>query len=381
MREGATGRHGATALRLGAPSVAEVMAARGATSGFDYLRLFLSVAVVGIHAVRVTRGPDALASAPEWAWVFINAILVMFFALSGFLVAGSLARIRRLVPFLAARALRIFPALTVEVFLSALILGPLLTTLSLGAYASDPLFWRYLANALGIISFELPGVFDGNPAPEVNGSLWTVPYELECYVLLALLAAATVVRRPAVLLGGVALYGAYLGLSTVVDVDLAPTFQATMRAPEEVGVALSYILVPSFVAGVTIHALREHLPLNAALGAAAGLLALLMLGSPLLYGLAVLPAAYATAALGLANPPRDRVVASGDYSYGIYLYAYPVQQAVWLLAPGGQTILGNLAISLVIVSLFAAFSWHAIEKPTLRLKRHFGQAPKRGAGA
>lgn len=61
----------------------------------------------------------------------------------------------------------------------------------------------------------------------------------------------------------------------------------------------------------------------------------------------------------------------GDYSYGIYLYAAPIQQAAWYFTDIGKTYLGNVALSLALVSIFATFSWHAIEKPMLRLKKLF----------
>ena len=358
-------------------TIGAVVAARGATSGFDYLRVGLAVAVVAIHSWRVTTGPDAMEGVATPVAALINLILPLFFGLSGFLVAGSLERVRDLRVFLTFRALRIFPALTVEVVLSALLLGPLLTTLPLGAYVADADLLRYLANAAGVISFELPGVFEANPTREVNGALWTVPYELECYVLLAVLALLTVARRPLVLLGLTLLWGAYLTAGTLLDVG-GPEggFGVTVAGAATAKVHVSALLVPSFLAGVTLFVLRNKVPFASWMIALAGVLALVCLTSPALYGFAPLPAAYLAAGLGLQTPPKSALLRSGDYSYGIYLYAYPVQQAVWQLAPGGQTYLGNLALSLALVSVFAAFSWHAVEKPALRLKAvFFGREP------
>ena len=358
------------------PTIGEVAAARGATSGFDYLRVGLAVAVVGVHSWRVTTGPGAMEDVHVLLAALINLILPLFFGLSGFLVAGSLERTRNLKVFLTFRALRIFPALTVEVVLSAVLLGPLLTTLTLGAYLGDPLFARYLANALGIVSFELPGVFRANPTTEVNGSLWTVPYELECYVLLSVLALVTATRRPRLLLGGLLAYGAYLCASTVLDLGLGGAYGVTVAGAETARVHVSYLLVPSFVAGVVLYLLRDRVPFGAGLIGLSALLAYACLTTPYLYGLTPLPAAYLAAGLGLQAPPKSALLRSGDYSYGVYLYAYPVQQAVWQLAPGGRGYLGNLLLSLLLVSLFAAFSWHVVERPALSLKRvFFGRKP------
>src|SRR5262249_6839314 len=116
----------------------------------------------------------------------IPALVPSFFALSGYLVAGSFERCRTIGMFIGLRVLRIFPALSVETILSAFILGPIFTIYSLGDYFSNPLLFSYLGNIVGHVQFELPGVFETNPDPHVvNGQLWTVPYELYCYIVTA----------------------------------------------------------------------------------------------------------------------------------------------------------------------------------------------------
>ncbi len=109
------------------------------TAGFDYLRIGLALAVLVWHGLIISTGSaaeyQALWSGP--LRFLLAAILPMFFALSGFLVAGSLAR-TRLHQFVTLRALRLVPALAFEVMLSALILGPLFTTLPLRDYLTNP---------------------------------------------------------------------------------------------------------------------------------------------------------------------------------------------------------------------------------------------------
>ena len=116
-------------------------------------------------------------------------ILALFFSLSGFLVTASLQRCKSLISFLGLRVLRIGPALAVETTLSAIIIGSIFTELPLAQYVADPKLHAYFLNIVGDIQYELPGVFLHNPMPDVvNAQLWTVPYELWCYVVLALLA-------------------------------------------------------------------------------------------------------------------------------------------------------------------------------------------------
>lgn len=172
----------------------------GPTSGFDYLRLILAIGVLAWHSYPLTQGDVAAGQFMSgWGGALVRLILPMFFALSGFLVAASLER-NTLGTFLAFRALRIAPALVVEITLSALILGPLLTTFSIGDYFGDPRLAKYFLNVVGYIHYQLPGLFAQNIYPNVvNGSLWTVPFELECYCALVVLALLRVMHRPAVL--------------------------------------------------------------------------------------------------------------------------------------------------------------------------------------
>src|SRR5579871_6738921 len=165
----------------------------GAGPGFGALRLWLALAVLLVHSVTVTQYdtglPQRLWSGP--ARPLLLAILPMFFALSGFLVTGSALRSRSLNIFLVARIFRLLPALLVEITMSALILGPLLTRLPLRAYFSDPLFLSYFGNIVGHVQFYLPGVFADAPMPGVvNLNLWTLAPEYSCYLVIMVLLAS-----------------------------------------------------------------------------------------------------------------------------------------------------------------------------------------------
>src|ERR1700730_11641565 len=102
-------------------------------SGFDYMRVFLALGVIFSHSGLISYGLQHERSDGLWGRILLDPVafvlVPLFFALSGFLVAGSLERSKTLISFFGLRILRIVPALSVEVFLSALFLGPLLTTL------------------------------------------------------------------------------------------------------------------------------------------------------------------------------------------------------------------------------------------------------------
>jgi peptidoglycan/LPS O-acetylase OafA/YrhL len=128
------------------------------------------------------------------------------------------------------------------------------------------------------------------------------------------------------------------------------------------------MLVLYFAAGVTVFSMRKIIPLRAVLFAICGIFSLYALLDRNLIYLTPLPIAYCTAWIGLREIPKLPIIFSGDYSYGIYLYGFVVQQAAVHFFPLGW--LANSVISIVAVSFLAALSWHCVEKPTLRLKKY-----------
>lgn len=333
------------------------------TSGFDYIRIILSISVLAWHSYPFTQGNAAANEiANSWVGNFTYFILPMFFALSGFLVTASLERTSSIPKFLWLRAIRLFPALTVEVVLSALVLGPLLTTLPLADYFSDPKFRTYFLNCIGYIHYELPGLFASNPYENiVNVSLWTVPFELECYLAITFFALIRLTRYPKLFLA--LFFVAITGKSAI-----SLLTSTASAAPSHIG---GRQLVLFFLAGILLYLNRSIIPRSGILALVSLAIGFIFLHNSNLVYMAALPIAYITVWLGLLTPPKIPVIMSGDYSYGIYLYAGPVQQTLVNSTEIGKTYIGNVLLSLLFVSLFAAFSWHFIEKPTLKLKKAF----------
>ena len=281
----------------------------------------------------------------------------MFFALSGFLVTGSAIRLGSVGRFLEFRLLRIFPALLVEISLSAFLLGILFSNLPIRDYLASPMFWRYFGNIIGENWFWLPGVFSENPSPLVNANLWTLPAEFDCYLIMAgLMATGLVLRRK--------IFLACFGIATLglIVASLATGY----------GVRTSVWSIPAvvycFFTGVVFFQWREKIPLNFGWMAVSVLWVLLTFRSASLCFLVPIPLTYIVVYLG-CNPRLAMPFMKGrDYSYGIYLYGFPITQAVVAAYPG----IGRFALfptALAVTLLFAALSWHWIEKPFLRLKR------------
>jgi peptidoglycan/LPS O-acetylase OafA/YrhL len=257
--------------------------------------------------------------------------------------------------------------LTAEVVLSALILGPLVTTVSLSQYFSDEKLYLYFYNVLGNIHLELPGVFASLPYPNItNGSLWTVPFELMSYVILIGLALTSIARSWRLTLGVFVLGSGYLAYALIVRAEFV----------------IPRVLVLDFFAGVCLFLMRDFVPLRLVFFVVSLIVLFSIMKIPALLPISPMFVAYVTVYIGLLNIPNNPVLRSGDYSYGIYLYAFPIQQTLVYAFPMFENRWYYHALaSFVVVLIFAVFSWHCIERPAMGLKRFLkdGRLDKRDA--
>ena len=338
----------------------KLLVAHWRPAGFDYLRIFLAFCVVFTHIFGITLDGDVAKSVFGGLARPLEAfILPMFFSLSGFLVAGSLVRSETLVSFFGLRVLRLLPALAVEIMLSAFVIGPLFTQLPLREYFTQRGFYTYFLNLVGRIHYELPGVFTTNTYPNiVNQQLWTIPWELDCYILLGLASVLGLIKLPRIFLAGV--------------VAVHFLFLALHGADFEGGSSVQgYALVLSFLAGVAIFLFKDRLPWSPTLGAISAIAIYLLLLVPYGDNFVSAPAAYFTVFLGVTNPSRARLLLSGDYSYGLYLYGFPIQQAFASIWPGLNI---SALVAVFVAMLFACFSWWCVELPTLKLRSFLPKA-------
>jgi peptidoglycan/LPS O-acetylase OafA/YrhL len=349
---------------------------KGIGPGFDFLRIGLAISIVLTHAALQT-GRNGYRDTPFW---FIEFGLVpMFFALSGFLVAGSAQRLS-LSNFLINRGLRILPALAVDIVFCALIVGPLMTTVDWASYFTNKDFFKYFLNITGWIHYSLPGVFKDHFNTRVNGALWTVPYEMFCYIIMSGLIITKWVKNW-LMVAVITLGILFAGLVTTHFLQHTGFFGHAMNF---VFVSRGGQLLVTFLLGILYYQLKHVIPYSWALFWAC--VAICIGGALILDKQAIdsvpnrfvlLPAlVYITVFLGLTKIPVPKIVHTGDYSYGIYLYHDPLLQ-IWIsLLPAG-IIAGGLGypvlaiFGIAAVALFAAFSWHVIEKPILSLRKKF----------
>ncbi len=325
-------------------------------NNFDALRLVAAVAVVVGHSYVLTGRPGEL-----WGVAGIHPHylgVAVFFAISGWLITGSWERSRSVPQFVWSRALRILPLLWVVVLVSVLVLGPVVTVLRLEDYAASGQTWRYLVNLVMLPADGLPGVFETVPYPGVvNGSLWTLRAEVICYA--AVLALGLLARRWQTV-GLVVFTAGGLVLAVAGDVQIAGS---SLSAAGEVWVYF----------GVAALA-RLYLPWRALDWRAAVVVAAVcaavapVLGPQGALWLSWLAVPYVVLSVGLASWPGVRRAARfGDLSYGMYLWAFPVQQLLVLTA--GVLPVAVDVLLVVLVSACLAFgSWHLVERPAMAIR-------------
>jgi peptidoglycan/LPS O-acetylase OafA/YrhL len=331
--------------------------------GFDHVRLVAAIIVL-LHHCRGLQyydfRADPLLQYSGGFMDFGRFAVVIFFAISGFLVTPSLLRTGNVVDYAVHRSMRIFPGLIVNVALTILVLGPILTTEPLLSYFRDPQTYRYAKNILTLVVNYLPGVVARNGTQlTINGSLWTLHFEVLCYILLGLIGALGMLgRRNYVLVLWCASYAIYVAICTI------PGFAATL--PDRLSTFMTLFVY--FGCGVLLYLFRERIPFSTAAACAAA--ALLLFALPLGGGPLAMPIClpYLMVFCGLSNLP-GKVPLKHDLSYGIYLIHAPVVFAFSLTFPNVHTWwVGAVVVFLVTLGL-AYVSWIFVESPALSKKK------------
>lgn len=332
---------------------------------FLLVRLLAAWLVIYGHASAITGNPDPDIILQALQRKFAGGVGVdMLFIVSGFLVTSSAAAGKGMVYFLGARLLRLYPGLLVCVAATVLILGPLVTLSPEHYWTADT--WRYFwSNGLAWQTVQtLPGVFVDHPLQGVNGSIWSLVLEVRLYFATALITVLGLVARPRV-------------FNTVFFVTLT----LAVFSPEWRGLLIpdswqSLSLMYAF--GTFYFVNREEIRLDPF-----WLLALLVLtAASLTTALQAQETAFVVlypfvlsyltfyVVYGFVKVPWSSRI--GDYSYGVYLYGWPMQQVTWMVWPS----LSNLEHALVaggLSLLIGILTWHTFEERLLNLKHHLPQ--------
>lgn len=324
-------------------------------------RLALATGVIVWHSFLTTGHHVPFAPVRQLlSEVFVDG----FFAVSGFLITASWFNNPRLRDYFVARALRILPGVWVCLIVTAFVVAPIGVSLQGGSAAnlvrSGAPFAYVLNNipTVGGIQFDIGGTPTGIPYPGYwNSSVWTLIWEVFCYIAIAVLGVVGLLRRRWLIPTA---FAVALSLAALVTMPAAPTFTQMLAYA-----ATRFAVM--FLAGALLYQVRNVIPARWPLVAVS---VVIVLASSLLsdYRLvAALPLAYALLVSGaLIHSTRLRL--RTDLSYGVYIYAFPIQQ---LLVIGGLASLNPMVfagVAAIATLPVAALSWFLVEKPAMSLK-------------
>jgi len=336
----------------------------GRDNNFNLIRFVAATAVLFSHSFSLSTGnPDAEPLAATIGTTPAGIAVDVFFLASGFLVTASIVKSQSLIDYTLGRVLRILPGLLVMLTLTVFGMGLALTTLSWQDYLHSGGVYRYFAKCASLhIKYHLPGVFEANPyKAAVNGSLWTLPYEVEMYALLALgwMSFGVIGRHRA----------RAFALACVIAAASSGVYllYRYVRTGEEDRLLSLFFM---FFTGATYFVLRKYIRLSATVLAPLliVLVAACFVSRTAFFTIYVFGISYVT--FYLAYVPGGfvrRYNNVSDFSYGIYIYAFPVQQTVVALAPGISPLALFMWAGLATLG-FAMFSWFSVERPALDLK-------------
>ena len=306
----------------------------GRQNNFNLIRYCAAVCVVVSHSYGFTGHYEPHPFGPR---ISLGGLAVyVFFAISGYLIYKSFTR-NDLGSFAVARFRRIMPGLVVVSLLAAFVVGPLLTALPLREYFSSPATWAYVPRTLLLPSetVSLPGLFEGFAAPLTNGTLWTLHYEVFWYGIVLMFGVFGFRHFPVLL------------IVFVLSAIAAPlSWYIMFGLPFATGMTVAHYRVPlrwEIAAALTLAGFFNWEALFVALS-------------------------YSAIWLGTKTTPVLRHFnRAGDYSYGVYIYGWPVQYA--LLSLMELTTAQLIAASVFLATVLGALSWHLVEKPALQAKR------------
>lgn len=328
-------------------SLGETLASRD--NALNFVRLVLAASVIFWHTYAITGTHPSWPAGSVGTWA-VNG----FFAISGYLIAGSRMRLD-FWPYMWRRTMRIFPAFWVVLVVTAFVFAPVSTLVSGRPYSPlDGANYVIQNLALRLGELGIGATLSGAPHPDSwNGSLWTLFLEFGAYIAAGLLLGLAWVRKN--------MAAGFAALLIILSVAVAMGFGSGF--PSILGEAVQAARLWSFfVAGMLVYAFRERLGTNAVVGVAAvsSFALTWVLGIQAWAG--QLPFAVLMLWLGAVLPTRIGV--RNDVSYGVYIYAFPVQQLLVVFgfsALGGAEWSAVVALALTVPLAFASWRW--VERP------------------
>ncbi len=337
-------------------------------NNFNLIRFFAALMVIYGHMTHIMGLPLVLVMGQSVSTIGVQTI----FLISGYLITKSYFNDSHFGRYMIRRCFRIFPALIVLSLVTVFVVGPILTTLPISQYFSNPATYQYLKNSILYPVYALPGVLQNATYPNaVNGSLWSMPVEFTLYLLLVVLVL--LFRRLHILKQGIFASTAIFGILYFLRAIFFPQAAAVFFGTNWLA---AFTLVPFFFLGSSFVFLENKKFLNLQLATVLFVGAYIVCnacaphlqeGVSIALSLFILP--YFVFSISFApNPTFQNVFSKCDFSYGIYLYGFMIQQILWnILQPYGLSLNEMALLCCAGAFLCAIPSWYLIEKPMQEL--------------
>lgn len=338
-------------------------------NNLNLIRIVAAFAVLVSHSFAIVTGDVNTEPLRSFLGVTPATMAVeVFFVTSGLLLTLSLSKKENALEFIVSRVARIYPALIIAVILTVFVLGPIFTKLPIIDYLGSDETQRYFlktATLIRDVGYTLPGVFADNPLyNQINGSLWTLAFEIKMYIFLFCTWYAC--KKLTLFVSDHLFKLIILLITTVAGVIYAYTYISLGNESSMHGISRFVFL---FFSGSCFGLYQERIVISPRILVVT---LLLVVASTVdktaffftwhaLIGYAVVLTAYQTNRLFTYY---NRV---GDYSYGVYIYAFLIQQAL-VASIIDLSVPAMILYSTLLTGIFAFLSWHLIEKPIMTRK-------------
>lgn len=334
---------------------------RGKNNNFDNVRLGLALIVFFSHAVGLSNESDLTVFS---RFFDANFAVKGFFAISGYLIYQSYIKSHGLLDYLEKRIRRIYPAYFLAIII-CLLIGILTSSLGWINIITSHKTIAYVLSNLVFLNFmqpTLPGVFEGNSVQALNGALWTIKVELMLYACVPIIAYLFKKINPVLNF----LWILCIGTFWVFYFEKISAFSFSAEIARQFPGQLPYFVFGSLIAANP--KFIKWLPQIAILG-----FFTLLATDDYTLSLCVRPLAFGAIILSLCmlNPSKLNIGRAGDFSYGIYLFHFPMVQLMLNIGLYKYNPYLGLLSTFVLTVLLSFISWHFVEKRFLKRNSHY----------
>jgi len=349
----------------------------GHQNSLGLIRLVLASAVIFDHGFPLGGfGPSPGLSYTHGQATVGSLAVTGFFIISGYLITKSGMSVGVL-RYIWRRVLRIFPAYWVALVVAGFVVAPIVwvaahNTLA-GLFSQSPNTPQHYFAANWTLKIGTYGVQDifTSTTPYglkvnysvLNGSIWTLIYEWQCYLIIAVLVAVGSLRHAKIVVPAITALMFVAQIFTSLDQTAFASVLPFLADPQRV--TLTY----TFMLGATLAIYAHRIAYSDRWGVLAGVVTLstLYFGGFLTVGLVA--ATYLVMHLAIKIPANFQWIgARNDYSYGIYVYGFLVEQVIAHLGGYKLGYFPFVMATLLVTLCLAWLSWHVVERPAMSLK-------------